>query len=416
MKKIRTVIVYCILSFLLFAGGVKINVSPADGADMAAGFRDDTGDPGNPDGEPGSSTDTDDTPGVTLDSGGGDEADADDTGSSDNTENSGPYYYSLLDDTQKAFYSQIEEAVAGGEESAVLEGISLEDMEKIFLCVQMDHPEYFWCEGSYSYRNNTDYIELIFNYNCTGSDREQRRAVVEKQTDEILAAMPKGDDYEKIKYVFETLIDRTDYDLAAPDNQNIYSVFGNWTSVCAGYAKSTKYLLDQAGIECIYVTGTANGESHAWNIVNCGGSYYNVDTTWGDPVYQEGHGVDISADSTAYEYLCCPDQMLSRTHTADASFPLPQCTDNSLEYYRLAGRYLDTFDQEAILSIMKADIDSGEEKTDIQFASPDIYNQATAQLDPILQEAMRYQQENTGGGDSVTYQRMDASCKITVYW
>ena len=119
-----------------------------------------------------------------------------------------------------------------------------------------------------------------------------------------------GDEYEKIKYVFETIVDQTDYDLSAPDNQNIYSVFGNWTSVCAGYAKASKYLLDQLGVECIYVTGDASGEAHAWNIVRCDGQYYCYDATWGDPLYQEGIGVEM--DTTSYEYLCCPDSMLSR--------------------------------------------------------------------------------------------------------
>ena len=221
-------------------------------------------------------------------------------------------------------------------------------------------------------------------------------------------------DYEKIKYVFETLVDRTQYDLGASDNQNIYSVFGNWTSVCAGYAKATKYLLDQMGVDSIYVTGNAEGESHAWNIVSCEGRYYCVDTTWGDPTYQEGIGVDV--DTTSYEYLCCPDSMLSRTHTADSTFVLPECTDNSLEYYRLQGRYLEEYDQEEIINIMKKDIDSDAERTDIQFSTPEVYSQVITQLESLIQEGLRYEQSVKGSTGGVYYQYNENTCKISVFW
>ena len=89
-----------------------------------------------------------------------------------------------------------------------------------------------------------------------------------------------------------------DYDESAPDNQNIYSIFVNRQSVCAGYSKATQYLLEQLGVFCTYVTGkTTEGGNHAWNLVKCNGDYYYVDTTWGDPVFQQEEGEDISRDT-----------------------------------------------------------------------------------------------------------------------
>ena len=72
-----------------------------------------------------------------------------------------------------------------------------------------------------------------------------------------------------------------------------------------GYAGATKYLLDRAGVDCIWVTGTGGGGPHAWNIVKCDGQYYYVDTTWGDPGYWELQGEDVTKEFIAYEYLCC---------------------------------------------------------------------------------------------------------------
>ena len=86
---------------------------------------------------------------------------------------------------------------------------------------------------------------------------------------------------KKILYVYEKIVDEVDYDESAPDNQNIYSIFVNRQSVCAGYSKATQYLLEQLGVFCTYVTGkTTEGGNHAWNLVKCNGDYYYVDTTW----------------------------------------------------------------------------------------------------------------------------------------
>ena len=139
-----------------------------------------------------------------------------------------------------------------------------------------------------------------------------------------------------------------------------------------------------------------------------------MDTTWGDPAYQEGIGVDI--DTTSYEYLCCPDSMLSRTHTADSAFEIPECTDNSLEYYRLQGRYLESSDQGKILEIMKKDIDEGEDRTDIQFATQEVFNQLMPQLETVIQEALQYEQSVKGNQGSVNYQYNENTCRISVFW
>lgn len=409
MKKIFSVSLYFIMSVLLFLGGVLLEADLSGGMIGTVSGNLDDRDKEEMDGS-GAAENSDDN---NLSDRSDTEADGDET-----SRKMPMYYYSLLDDEQKDYYDQISEAAVSMESSVVLAEITHDEMDLIFQAVQYDHPEYFWIESSYSYRNvgDSNDMELIFNYNCTGDEKTDRESTVRGQSAEIIADAPAGDsDYEKVKYVFETLVDRTEYDLNAPENQNIYSVFGNWTTVCAGYAKATKYLLDQMGVECIYVTGNAEGEAHAWNIVSCDGKYYYVDTTWGDPVYQAGIGVEV--DTISYEYLCCPGDMLSRTHTADTMFELPECTDNSLEYYRMQGRYLETADKEAIMGIIKSDIDDQAEQTDIQFSTPEIYDQAMSQIDAILQEAAQYRMDSGGQGtERISYQYNENTCVLTVFW
>lgn len=132
---------------------------------------------------------------------------------------------------RKIDYDKVCDAIENEEASVELEGIDKDQLARIFQSVYLDWPEYFWLDClQYTYNTNPTGVILNLNYNYTGAEREKREAIEKQQSEEILAGVPAGgSDYDKVKYVFETLVDMTEYDLSAPDNQNIYSVFGNWT-------------------------------------------------------------------------------------------------------------------------------------------------------------------------------------------
>lgn len=95
----------------------------------------------------------------------------------------------------------------------------------------------------------------------------------------------------------------------APENQTLYSGLVNGQTVCAGYARTFQYLMNRLDIPVIYVTGTTDtGEAHGWNIVKCGDNYYNVDVTWGDPVFAEGESgeYNLPDDLIYYDFSAFP--------------------------------------------------------------------------------------------------------------
>ncbi len=108
-----------------------------------------------------------------------------------------------------------------------------------------------------------------------------------------------------------------EYDENSDMNQSAYSALVLGRSVCAGYARSFQYLMQQLGIPCYYCTGTS-GEDHAWNIIKLDQTYYNVDVTWDD------------TNPATYDYFNKSDQEFANTHVRTSlSVYLPACGVNT---------------------------------------------------------------------------------------
>lgn len=124
-------------------------------------------------------------------------------------------------------------------------------------------------------------VEYQFKYLDT---REEAKAVSE-EVKRVLEELniEKLDDYEKIKIIHDYIIDNTEYDLSVKSN-SAYGALINRVSACQGYAALAYKMMTEAGIECRIISGIADQEPHAWNIVKLDGLWYNIDCTWDDPV------------------------------------------------------------------------------------------------------------------------------------
>ena len=215
------------------------------------------------------------------------------------------------------------------------------------------------------------------------------------------------------------MINHTNYREGASDNQNIYSVLVNGESVCAGYARTTQYLLERLNVFCTYVTGTAKRPEsseevpHAWNLVSCGGDYYYVDTTWGDPVYLEEVDTNI-----VYDYLCISEEELFQTHTPDGVITLPKCTAKDANYYVLNGMYYETYEKDIILAKMKESIQNKQSQIVFKFANESVYTEAKGL---ILEELVKEAAEHLGklyqlSRVEYSYKDEEILHKISIFW
>ena len=251
-------------------------------------------------------------------------------------------------------------------------------IDRCFNCVMLDHPEFFFLNGyrttSYTLAGKVTSVAFSGKYTISQAERTEREKAIESYVNECLAGVPSaGDDYAKVKYIYDYIIKNTDYVSGAADSQNICSVFINRQSVCQGYTLATKYLLDKLGIFCTVVNGTANGENHAWNLVKMDGVYCYVDTTWGDASYRSVNDGSVF-NRTNYSYLGADWDVIKTTHVINSMISLPDCTSLDEYYFVREGKYFDNVDLDALKAVFDSAYAAGEETLTIKCSDAAVYS------------------------------------------
>ena len=154
-----------------------------------------------------------------------------------------------------------------------------------------DYPLYSGCyAGRQSFNGviswfstNKRTISVSFNYYVPKDTMDDYFEEMKKLADEL-----KGEnDYESVKNVHDYIINRVKYDHStAGENYTDIEGFRENRMVCQGYSMATFVLLSYMDIPVRIVTGEAGTDtergSHAWNIVQIDGKWYNYDATWDD--------------------------------------------------------------------------------------------------------------------------------------
>lgn len=130
--------------------------------------------------------------------------------------------------------------------------------------------------------------------------------------------------YEKIKAVNDYIVKHFSYDTDIKHFSD-YDLLYYKKSVCSGYAMLTYKMLHKLNIPVLIVTGTANNQSHAWNLVNLNGNWYHLDTTWNDPIPDR-------KEKVSYDYFMLTDTKIKSTHLIDKELILPNANTDYLTY------------------------------------------------------------------------------------
>ena len=308
------------------------------------------------------------------------------TGDESGDVSSDGYAYSVLTNSQRTVYKEIDKAVKNHDEMTLLSTSDAKLIEKIYQCVMADNTGYFWVHG-YSYTTTSSFLggtETKFypKYLMTKNEAEEKQKEIDAVASEWLSGISTDTgDYEKSKYVYELLANNVDYDYTTTGdikNQTIESVFLKKSSVCQGFADATTYLLKKLGVSSCVVIGKAyTGEAHAWNLVRLDGKYYYLDSTWGNGTYKINTEIKKHIN---YAYLNSDYDTFSKTHIADDNFAIPKSNEFIDNYYVKEGLYFPSEDRIGEADALREMWDSGGTECSMRFGTDEAYLDAFSYL------------------------------------
>ena len=306
------------------------------------------------------------------------------------SEQEGYYSFDQLAETEKILYAEIFTILEARADAVVISSVLESEIDKVFQCVMNDHPEIFYVSGytytKYTLNDKVQRISFSGSYTMDEGQVLEAKEQIDAYTNTCLAGIDAdADEYETVKYIYEYLIEHTEYDLAALENQNMVSVCLYQKSVCQGYAKTMQYLLNRAGIKSTLVIGRVNsGEGHAWNLVWVDDFPYYVDATWGDAFYRfEPTNYDATEQKLPlinYDYLCVTTEAISRTHIVDHVIELPVCDSVTANYYVREGTYLTKYDELMVSDLFQKAYQEGKDYLTLKASTMEVYNEIRQNL------------------------------------
>lgn len=117
---------------------------------------------------------------------------------------------------------------------------------------------------------------------------------------------------KKIKFAYDYIVSTVKYDNEYKMH-SAYNALIDKRAVCEGCSLLFYRFMAKLGIPCRIITGKGMRESHAWNMVRIGSSWYNIDVTW--DLYKNR----IQRSLGLYNYFLVGDNHFF-DHTRDAYF------------------------------------------------------------------------------------------------
>ncbi|MDE7273872.1 MAG: hypothetical protein K2N95_12560 [Lachnospiraceae bacterium] len=160
----------------------------------------------------------------------------------------------------------------------------------------------------------------------------------EAKINEIAAGAKKSESVrEQVAYVYNAIIENTEYRLdtnCSPGNaghvRTSYGALVKGQSLCEGYARAVKTVLDAMGIKSVLVQGNyrapdGSDNLHMWNYVQIDGKWYGLDATAGDGMKGTVESDKyLLADKTVMDANYKPDGIMS---DSGFRFTYPQLAD-----------------------------------------------------------------------------------------
>ena len=279
-------------------------------------------------------------------------------------------YYLSLDEVEKKIYDAAYATLCANETTFKLIGVDISSFAAAYGATLTnfinDHPEFFWLNGYVEYETirmsdrDSGNITITLGTHDYWKDHDLEKAKAELQTalDAIvLEANAFEDDYQKVKFVHDYIIESNSYDyfayqmgdyISAQTAAMVSSAYGalvHGKIMCAGYAQAFNLVMHELGFESSFVSGFADGGAHAWNLVQIGDGCYHFDLTWDD--------LDGDPAEVRYNYFGLTDEEIFKTHKVDEGLVYPEANATEYNYFVREEKLLDYYSFAAVTKLAK---------------------------------------------------------------
>ncbi len=161
----------------------------------------------------------------------------------------GGYYYEHTDEDRQIAYQVLYQAITDRNGETPLGTEDREVIMDAYNYITYDHPEIFYTTGydltEYTFKNGTTHLTFSVKYSESKEDQEVMEQYIALYANSVLESVDsEWSDYDKIKYIYDRIINETSYDLNGAHAYNLYAVAHDHEGVCEGYAKMFKYLFN----------------------------------------------------------------------------------------------------------------------------------------------------------------------------
>ena len=156
-------------------------------------------------------------------------------------------------------------------------------------------------------------VQVEFHYfqdKYTLEQVKDMKRETEKKAKELVRdlKLPNLGGYERIEAVNAYLMDNCVYPDQEPYSCESHTPYGaliEKSAVCEGYARAAQMIFELCSVPSYYVVGDTPNGGHAWNLVQIGQDWYQLDITWND------------ADGSPNMYFLVTDDYMALSRTWD---------------------------------------------------------------------------------------------------
>ena len=268
--------------------------------------------------------------------------------------------YSILNDREKKVYRVLEKAMLNHRSSCDVSGIVFNtNIMQVLSGVISDHPEIVYFNRTLLRTNPAIFSKrIIFTGIVSPREEKERENKLSTELNNAVFEIDKNakNDREIIQGISEYLQRTVKYEYKElssmsfwrgskrPDSHNSYGALVNKLAVCDGISSAFSLIANEFGFRNMIVEGKSNHNGvrnidHAWNIIEYGNAFYQMDVTWDLGGYE-------ALDQYPYFYFGLTDDEIAIDHEWDYK-KTPPCRNSDLSYYnhnRLIAYSIDQID------------------------------------------------------------------------